>query len=454
MRRKIDEELIKWKESENRKSMLIFGARQVGKTYSVMKFSKNYNHFLNINFETHPEAGELFEGDISTDALIEKLRMTYPKVRIVPEETLIFFDEVQFCPRAFTSLKPFTNDGRYHVIASGSSLGTKYRKETSYPVGYVDIITMYSMDFEEYLWAAGLDEKHIEYVKKCIRETEGMDSFILKTFDERFREYMIVGGMPEVVKGFIEDHSFYKSRKKQEEINRMYLEDIGKYAEKGDKSRAAKCFRSIPNQLAKDNKKFMYAEIDNTTNANSRIYGSAIRWLTDSYLVNQCFNLQNPHIPFEWNAESSSFKLFFHDTGLLMSMMAPQAAWSILNADTYANKGGVAENAVSEALVKNGITPFYFATKKLETDFIIPMDRDTAVIEVKSGNNRMAKAIHSVMSPMYGVKRGMYFENTNIHIDSNGIEHYPLFTASFIHSLERYGWDDINWERSDPHQEG
>ncbi|MCL1979241.1 MAG: AAA family ATPase [Methanomassiliicoccaceae archaeon] len=447
MKRKIEEELIEWKKSPNRKCLLIFGARQVGKTYSVTRFSKNYKHFLHVNFETTPQARELFEGDISTDFLIEKLRMTYPKVRIVPEDTLIFFDEVQLCPRAFTSLKPFTDDGRYHVIASGSSLGTKYKRDTSYPVGYVDIMTMYSLDFEEYLWATGMEGTHIEYVTKCIKETEPIDDFILKTFDDRFREYLVVGGMPEVVEGFSKDRSFYEARMKQERINRMYLEDIGKYAEKEDKSKAAECFRSIPNQLAKDNKKFIYAQVDGTSNANGKTYGSPVRWLVDSYLVNQCFNLRDPQIPFEWNADYSSFKLFFHDTGLLMGMMAPQAAWSILNADTYANKGGVAENAVCEALVKTGIAPFYFATKKLETDFIIPMDRDTAVIEVKSGNNKRAKAIYSVMSPTYGVKRGMIFENTNIHVDDSGVEHYPLFAISFIHSLERYGWKDIDEER-------
>ena len=184
--------------------------------------------------------------------------------------------------------------------------------------------------------------------------------------------------------------------------------------------------------------------MDKSTNANSMTYyGSGINWLVDSYHVNPCYNLQEPHIPLTSNAIMSSFKLFYHDAGLLMSMVEPQVAWSVLMADIYANKGALTENAVPEALIKNGIDTYYFAKKTLETDFIIPLDRDTAVIEVKSGKNTKAKAIYSVMSERYGVERGMFFENTNIYADSRGAEHYPLFAASFIRSMGRYGWEDL-----------
>jgi len=449
MKRKVDDLLKAWKDSPNRKSLVIFGARQVGKTYSVREFAKNYEHFLEINFETDKSAREVFEGDINTNALISKLRLKYENKVIEPEKTLIFFDEIQLCPNAFTSLKPLTDDGRYHVIASGSSLGTKYRRETSYPVGYVDIITMYSLDFEEYLWAAKMDKLYIDAVQECIRDTKPIEEFLLSVFNERFRDYLIIGGMPEVVEAFTGDKDHSSARNIQKEINRIYLEDIGKYANRTDKSKAIRCFRSIPIQLAKDNKKFMYSEIEKGTNANSRLYESGINWLIDSYLVNPCYNLQEPHIPLKANSILSSFKLFYHDTGLLMSMMEPQVAWSVFKGDIYANKGALMENAVSEALTKNGIETYHFTKKSLETDFIIPMDRDTAVIEVKSGKNTKSKAIYSVMSEKYGVERGMFIENSNIYVDG-GVEHYPLFAASFISSMERYGWKNLKDGHVDP----
>jgi len=443
MRRKVDGMFKAWKGSPKRKSLVIFGARQVGKTYSVREFAKSFDHFLEINFETDKNAGEIFEGEITTDALISKLRLRYENITIEPGKTLIFLDEIQLCPNAFTSLKPFTDDGRYHVVASGSSLGTKYRRETSFPVGYVDIFTMFSMDFEEYLWAAKMDEEHISAVRKCIQKTEPIDDFLLSVFNDRFRDYLIVGGMPEAVTAFMEGKDYTSARKIQKEINRIYLEDIGKYADTTDKSKTMKCFRSIPIQLSKENKKFMYSEIEKSTNANDRNFGSGINWLIDSYLVNPCYNLQEPHIPLISNAIQSSFKLFYHDTGLLMSMMESQVAWSVFNGDVYANKGALMENAVSEALVKNGIDTYHFTKRSFETDFIIPMDRDVAVIEVKSGNNKRARAIYSVMSEKYGVKRGMFIENTNIFVDELGLEHYPMFAASFINSMERYGWEDL-----------
>ncbi|MDR0523164.1 MAG: AAA family ATPase [Candidatus Methanoplasma sp.] len=443
MRRKIDEALRDWKASPDRKSLVIFGARQVGKTYSVRDFAKSYNHFLEINFETDGAAMDAFEGDLGTDALVSRLRLKYSDKPIEPGETLIFLDEIQLCPRAFSSLKPFTDDGRYHVVASGSGLGSKYRRETSYPVGYADIMTMRSMDFEEYLWAMRTEEAQIDAVKRCLRDVAPIDEFALSVLNERFRDHMIVGGMPECVASFARNGDYRRAREIQEAINRMYLEDIGKYASVADKSKAAKCFRSIPVQLSKDNKKFMYSELDGGTNANGRTYGAGIDWLIDAHLVVPCYNLREPRPPLAMNAERSSFKLFYHDTGLLMSMMEPQTAWSVLMGDVRANKGALAENAVSEALAKNGVEAYHFTKKAFETDFVVPMDRGAAVIEVKSGNNTKAKAIPIAMSEKYGVERGMILENSNVSVDDAGVEHYPLFAASFIRSMERFGWADL-----------
>jgi predicted AAA+ superfamily ATPase len=436
MKRKIYDRLIKWKGSEDKKSLLILGARQVGKTYVVNEFAKTYDNYLYLNFETSPKAREIFNGELDVDDIISIMSLTFDNIKLEPGSTLLFFDEIQNCPNALVSLKPFTIDGRYDVIASGSLLGVNYKEVLSYPVGYVNIIHMRSMDFEEYLWAIGVSNAHIKKIRSCISEKKQINEAVLKVFNTHYRQYLLVGGMPEAIKVYLKTKNFQDVRAVHKTIIEMYISDVAKYAPTPEKSRAAECFRSIPEQLAKNNKKFRYSDVSQGSNSNARMYGGSLAWLRDAGLVEYCYNLQEPAMPLAMNVRRDSFKLYLHDTGLLLSMLDNAVSLAILNDDVYVNAGGIIENAVGEALAKNGIPLTYFDKQgKLEVDFILITGTEVTALEVKSGNNRQSKSLDSMMSDKYKVKRGIKLEKTNIYVDEKGVEHYPLFTASFIECL-------------------
>lgn len=428
---------MEWKKSKEKKSLLILGARQVGKTYAVDEFSKTYSNYLYINFEIQTDAIDLFNGNLDAETIIMNLSIKYSKIPLEPGSTLIFFDEIQNCPSAIVSLKSFTIDGKYDVIASGSLLGVNYKEVSSYPVGCVDIIRLRSMDFEEFLWADGMKQEHIDKVRSCISKKTPIDKFVLDAFNDLHRYYMLVGGMPAAVKTYLETKNFQKVRAVQDKINEMYLSDVAKYAPKLEKANAGGCFRSIPAQLAKNNKRFSYSDVIHGTNSNAKTLGGSLAWLRDAGLVYYCYNLQEPALPLASNIRLNSFKLYMHDTGLLLSMMEDTTSVAILNDDIYVNGGGIMENVVGEALVKNNIPLTYFERGgRLEIDFILGLGEDITALEVKSGNNRQSKSLDSIMSDKYKVKRGIKLERSNIYVDEKGIEHYPLFTASFIDCLD------------------
>ncbi|MDR3282028.1 MAG: DUF4143 domain-containing protein [Candidatus Methanoplasma sp.] len=365
-----------------------------------------------------------------------RLSLKYPDVHLKPRSTLIFFDEIQNCPGAMVSLKSFTIDGRFDVIASGSLMGVNYKEVSSYPVGHVNIFRMRSMDFEEFLWAKGVKDTEIGYVRSCIRNREPMDEFVLDVINGYHKEYLPVGGMPEAVAAFISTKNFHDVRTVHSEINEMCLSDVAKYAPAAEKAKVAACFRSIPAQLANDNKRFRYVNVVEGTNANSKTFGSSLERLREAGLVEYCHNLQEPTMPLAANIRPDAFKLCFHDTGLPTSMRGSSVGAAILDDDLMVNKGGIMENAVGEALAKNGVALAYFERKgRLEVDFIMEVDGAVTALEVKSGNNRQSKSLRSVMSDRYGVKRGIKLERSNICTDDDGVEHYPLFAASFVECL-------------------
>lgn len=438
MKRKITADLAEWKASKDKKCLIIMGARQVGKTYIVEEFSATYRNYLRINFETNPKARQYFEDDLTVESIIMRLSLAYPGVDLEPGSTLIFFDEIQSCPNAVVSLKSFTIDGRYDVIASGSLLGLNYKKIPSYPVGYVNIMSMRSMDFEEFLWALGVKENITDYVKKCIGEKTAIDGAILKTMDDYFRQFILVGGMPEAVASFIKSKNFSYVRKIHSEINRMYLADIAKYAPPAEKAKAAACLKSIAAQLSKDNRRFRYSDVLGNKNSNASTLGGSLAWLNDAGLTEYCYRLTEPVMPLECNTDLEKFKIYFHDTGLLMSTMAEEVGIAVITGDASVNRGALMENAVAEALVKNDIPLTYFTkSNRTEIDFIIIAGGAVAALEIKSGNNRQAKSLHSIMSDPYHLERGIKLEITNICVDDDGIEHYPIFAASFIRHITK-----------------
>lgn len=263
LERKVMKQLIKWKNKEDKMCLMVKGARQVGKTYIIDKFAKeNYKNYVYINFDEMPVYKKIFAGNLDPETIIKQITVNIPNVKLIPNETVIFLDEIQNCPRARTALKFLTIDKRFDVIASGSLLGINYKEVPSFPVGYVENLEMYSLDFEEFLWANGTSEEAIEYIKEYFDKNEEVPEAMHIRMMELFREYITVGGMPKVVAEFVKTHNFVNVLKLQKDIINNYLDDIAKYAEEAEKTKARECFLSIPKQLAKDYKKFQYSLVD------------------------------------------------------------------------------------------------------------------------------------------------------------------------------------------------
>lgn len=436
LERKITQKLIEWKKEKKKPCLLIRGARQVGKTYIIDDFAKNnYKSYIYINFELMPEYKKIFDGNLDIKTLIMKLEVTFPEVQIIPNETILFLDEIQSCPNARTALKTFSLDGRIDVISSGSLLGLYYKEVTSYPVGYERIIDMYPLDFEEFLWGIGIKKETIEYVRQCFEETKEVDEYILKQFSEQFKMYMLVGGMPNVVNEYINTSSLNKVITMQKAIVENYLIDIAKYAEKNNKQKIINTFNSIPIQLSKNNKKFRYSEIlEDEENIGERKYISAIEWLKDAGIINFCYNLSEPAIPLVSNIRQNCFKIYMRDTGLLISMFETGVQKAVMDEELYINQGAILENVCSEELKTRYDKIMYFERKSsLEIDFILNIDGKVTAVEVKSGNNKQAKSLNSILENYKTVTRYIKLEkDCNVYKDDNNIEHYPLFMIMFL----------------------
>jgi len=434
LRRKMTDILLEWKRSPNKKCLLVMGARQVGKTYTIDDFAKkNYKNYVNINFELSKEKKIIFEGDLDIDTLLIKMSAHFSGVKFEPGKTLIFLDEIQSCPGARVALKTFTIDGRFDVIASGSLLGLNYKEVSSYPVGYETAVWMYPLDFEEFLWAYGIDTKVIEYVSGKISNREELDGSILKKLEEYFRLYMTVGGMPEAVNTFLSTKNMGAVLKVQRGIVRGYMNDIAKYLPYSEKQKAQSCLLSVPVQLSKRNKKFIYTEIESKKNAGSRYYSGSLSWLHDAGIISFCNNLQEPALPLAANRVLDSFKVYMKDTGLLISMLEEGTAAAIISENLDINEGGVTENAIAGVIDRKGLMLNYFEKKgRLEVDFVLNLGGVATAIEVKSGKNKQSISLDTLMSDKYKVKRGMKLETSNIFTDEMGVEHYPLFASEFL----------------------
>ncbi|MDR0888081.1 MAG: AAA family ATPase [Candidatus Methanoplasma sp.] len=432
MERKIDEYLLEWKNRPRKNCLLIKGARQVGKTYSIDKFGRsNYDTYIYINFETDKEKWRIFDGDLDIKTLEKRISAMFPDLRMIPGKTLIFLDEIQNCPNARVALKPFSLDGRFDVVASGSLLGLNFKEVSSYPVGYETEVEMYSMDFEEFLWALGYGKDFTEDIRTHVRNREKIDDFVLGVVEERFRWYIATGGMPRAVEQFVETNNFHYVLEAQKDIVSGYLNDISKYAVGPALSGVGSCFRSIPIQLAKKNKKFVFTEIEDKKGVGLREYEGSLMWLYDAGIINYCHNLRQPALPLASNVMQNSFKVYLRDTGLLVSMMETGIQFAILDNDLLINEGGIMENVAADLLAKQGYKLTYFETKQtLEVDFILNIKGLAVALAIKSGNNTKSKSLGVVMSK-YGVKRGMKFGKMNVGTDG-AVECYPLFALAFI----------------------
>lgn len=395
LKRKIYDKLIGWKRTHSNTCLMILGARQVGKTYIVREFGKNeYKSFVEINFIKEKELKEIFNGSLDAETIYKRMTAQIRGIELIPGETLIFLDEIQNCGNARTAIKFLAEDGRYDVISSGSLLGLTYAEEgdadveepESVPTGYEDFITMYSMDFEEFLWAEGYGAKAIDYLRSCYENDEKVPHEINEKYEELFREYIVVGGMPEVVDDYVSNHDFNNVDRIQRRILEDYKFDISKHAKGAEKVKVKACYEAIPKQLAKELKKFQYSTVEK--GKTSKKYGGSIRWLVDSALVHACFNIREPYIPLMANAKEEQFKLYINDTGLLCAMYGFETKRAVMNNTIRgAAKGGIYENVISESLIKNGyVLHYYKPDDNHEIEFLIEKNASVVPIEVKAGN--------------------------------------------------------------------
>ncbi len=430
LKRKILKDLINWKNTKNKECLLIKGARQVGKTYIIEEFGKNYyDNYIYLNFYSNPSLKNIFEGSLEASEIYKKMSIYIPNLKLVPN-TLIFLDEIQECPNARTALKFLAIDNTYDVIASGSLLGIRYKSVPSIPVGYERQLTMYPLDFEEFLWATGFNENSISYIKEHFEKLEKVENGINEEMFRKLREYIIVGGMPDVVNTFIKTNNFSEVQKAQDKIIFDYDEDITKYAETIDKPKIRKCYNSISKQLAKENKKFQYSVVEK--GSTSRKFGDSIQWLIDANLVIPVNNVSNPVLPLDAYSKDDYFKIYLNDIGLLCAMYGFDIKAPILdNTLTSSAKGGIYENLVCNMLIQRGYKLHYYKrdNNSQELEFLITKNSQIIPVEVKSGNGSSVSLNNfiSEYKPPYAYK----FINGNIGVSDTKIT-LPLYMAMFI----------------------
>jgi predicted AAA+ superfamily ATPase len=422
LRRKIESVLAEWKNSEAKKPLVIKGIRQCGKTYIVQKFAKeNYESVIYMNFILEPDKKTAFAGNIDVDTIILNLSALIPNSRFINGKTCIILDEIQECREARTALKSFQIDGRFDVIATGSLLGVRgYGKsgkqsedgQDSVPVGYETVIEMHPLDFEEFLWANGINERVIDSVKSCFEKEMVVPDGIHKVMMELLYRYVIVGGLPEVVNKFLETKNIELTYQVQRNLIAGYEEDMVKYADDTDKARIRECFESIPKQLAKDNKKFQYAVV--RKGGRSSQYIGSIQWLEDAGLVQRCYNTRITELPLEGNSMKDCFKLYTTDIGLLIAMLDYGTQADILKGNLLGYKGAIFENLMADFLCKSGQKMYYFQKDSgLELDFLVRYKGECVVLEVKakSGKAKSLKTVlknKSVYHVNHAIKLGKY----------------------------------------------
>lgn len=443
LKRKIMNDLLKWKEGSHDKVLVVKGLRQVGKTYIINQFCReNYKNVVYINFKEQKEIRSIFDGDLVVDSIIVSLSAALPGTRFVPHKTIIFFDEIQDCSRARTSLKTFVNDGRYDVIASGSLLGLRdYNKKLKQdvPVGYERFLTMMPLDFEEFLWAMGIDDSVIATVTNCFKEKKPVPQFIHNKMMEYYRQYLIVGGMPNVVNEFIKTHDINAVLDNQRDLLQGYKDDFGKHLNDEENeivnsvllSRIEAVFDSLPAQLSKENNKFQYSAIKKS--ARAREYSSAVQWLVDYGLVDRCFNLKTPQLPLEGNKDEDVFKLYMCDTGLFIAMLEEGTADDILKNRLYQYKGAIYENVIADSFLKNSRKLYYFHKDSgLEIDFVTRYQSKSTLIEVKAKNGDV-KAAKTILKnqEIYHVDSLIKLGDYNVGYENN-ILTLPYYMAFLI----------------------
>ncbi len=434
IRRKASEAIKNWINTKDKKCLVVQGARQVGKTYTIEQFAEeNYDELLEINFKEMPSAAEIFAGDLTVDNMLIAMRFRFPEKKIVPGETLIFLDEIQECQEALTSLKFWAIDNRFDVIASGSLLGIDYSRASSYPVGYVDYLRMYGLDFEEFLWGMGISEDLIDALRGYMDSKTAIPEAVHSQMMSYYRQYIAIGGMPEAVQKYIDTKDFREVDRIQRSLLTGYQYDIAHYATAEEKVKAEKCYLSLGRQLLdKENHKFQYKEVEHGGRAQK--YFSSVEWLLRADMVHLCKLVTDVKLDLDDYARDDFFRAYTTDLSLLMAMKDFSLKQHIVENTLSGNtKGGVFECAVADALHKKGYQLYFYKSEssKREIDVIIQDGGEVVPIEIKSGNTR-ATSLKALMNANENIPYAYKFVDGNIGVSEERIITLPLYMAAFI----------------------
>lgn len=434
LKRKIDKYLTDWKNKPDRKPLIIKGARQIGKTRSVEWFAgQNYASVIEINFIEQKKYREIFNDGFEVDAILKNISLLNPELKFIPGNTIFFFDELQACPNCATSLKFFKLDGRFDVICSGSLMGISYNEIESNSVGYKEDYEMHSMDFEEFLWAMGYNDEFTADLLSHMLDVRPLSELQMDTLMSLFRDYVIIGGMPEVVSTYVRNKNFSGTLDIQRQLLKDYEEDITKYVEGLDKAKVKAVYNHISTFLAKENKRFQITKI--ARNARNRDYMGCVEWLADAGVVNVCYCLNQPELPLKGNYDPKMYKIYFKDTGLLIASLDEEAQEDLRanrNLGTY--KGAIYENIVGDMLVKQGYRLFYYHSDRpaLEMDFFI-RDADSLIpVEVKANDGATASLNRLLNDDKYNdVKYGIKLGYRNIGFNGKFYT-FPFFLTFLL----------------------
>lgn len=434
LKRKVDTFLIEWKNNPDRKPLIVKGARQIGKTLSIEHFAVgNYKNVIQINFVEHKKYREIFSDGFEVDTILKNLSLLNPDLEFIPGDTLFFFDELQACPNCATSLKFFKLDGRFDVICSGSLMGINYKEIESNSVGYKEDYEMYSMDFEEFLWANGYKEDFIEDLYMHMHEVRPLSTLQAETLFALFRDYVTIGGMPEVVNTFVKNKNFSGTLAIQKQLLKDYEEDITKYAEGLDKAKVKAIYNHISTFLAKENKRFQITKIGK--NARNRDYIGCVEWLAYAGVINICYCLNQLELPLKGNYDPKLYKIYYKDTGLLIASLDEEAQENLRankNLNTY--KGAIYENIIGDMLVKQGYNLYYYHSDKpsLEMDFFV-RDADSLIpVEVKATDGATASLNNLLKNDKYpDIKYGIKLCYKNIGFNGTFYT-FPYFLAFLL----------------------
>ena len=435
LERKIDKFLNEWKQNPERKPLIVKGARQIGKTESIRAFGRaNYESVLEMNFVLQKKFRNLFNDGYEVDQIIKNITVLEPSWKIIPNKTLLFFDELQKCPDCATSLKSFCQDRRFDVICSGSLMGIYYEEIESNAVGYKEDYDMFSMDFEEFLWAKGYSKEQVNDLYAHMLSLKPLSQLEMDTFMGIFRDYMTIGGMPEVVKKYIDNGHFGGTLKLQRQLLKDYEEDITKYAKETDKAKIMAVYSHIPTFLAKENKKYQITKI--ARGARNREYIGAVDWLKEAGVINVCYCLSNAELPLKGNYDADCYKIYYHDTGLLIASLDEEAQDDLRtnkNFGTY--KGAIYENVVGEMLRKSGYEQLYYYkhdSPALEMDFFVRDAHSLIPVEVKAKDGATASLNNLIKWSSYpDVKYGIKFGYKNIGWNGSFYT-FPYFLAFLL----------------------